>query len=357
MDSKLKNKLNKRIEEGTIRSLSSFEGAIDFFSNDYLGLSRVKFESEYPTQNGSTGSRLISGTSKIALATEEKLATFFGAESALIYNSGYDANIGFFSCVPQRGDTVLYDEYIHASVRDGIRMSFAESISFKHNDIIDLERKLEKLTGTIYVSIESLYSMDGDIAPLKQIAEICQKHNAYLVVDEAHAAGVFGENGRGLVYQEGIEKAVFARLVTFGKAFGSHGAVILGSKDLIDFQINFSRSFIYTTALPPESYSRIGKVIDYHQNEVQRCRLQEIIAYFRETFKEFNFSSDIHSPIQLLEIGDIEKTRKLAEKLQEANLGIKPIYSPTVPKGREGLRICLHSFNTAEEIERLYSIF
>ncbi len=239
MDSKLKNKLNKRIEEGTLRSLSSFEGAIDFFSNDYLGLSRVKFESEYPTQNGSTGSRLISGTSKIALSTEEKLATFFGTESAIIYNSGYDANIGFFSCVPQRGDTVLYDEYIHASVRDGIRMSFAESISFKHNDIIDLERKLEKLTGTIYVSIESLYSMDGDIAPLKQIAEICQNHNAYLVVDEAHAAGVFGENGKGLVHQEEIEKAVFARLVTFGKAYGSHGAVILGSKELIDYQINF----------------------------------------------------------------------------------------------------------------------
>ena len=356
MDSKLKNKLNKRIEEGTIRSLSSFEGAIDFFSNDYLGLSRVKFESEYPTQNGSTGSRLISGTSKIALATEEKLATFFGAESALIYNSGYDANIGFFSCVPQRGDTVVFDEYIHASIRDGIRMSFADSISFKHNDIEDLKRKIEKNTGTIYVSIESLYSMDGDIAPLKSIAEICEKNNAYLIVDEAHACGVFGENGKGLVNQEVLEEKVFARLVTFGKAFGSHGAAVLGSKELIDYQINFSRSFIYTTALPPDSYNRISNVVDYSENDFNRNKLHEIISYFRKRFNEFNFSSDENSPIQLLEIGNIEKTKELAIKLQESNFGIKPIYSPTVPKGREGLRICLHAFNTTEQIELFYKL-
>ncbi|MBI1835815.1 MAG: pyridoxal phosphate-dependent aminotransferase family protein [Flavobacteriia bacterium] len=354
MDSKLKNKLKKRKEEGTLRSLSLFEGAIDFFSNDYLGLSRVKFESEYINQNGSTGSRLISGTSKIALATEQKLARFFEVESALIYNSGYDANVGFFSCIPQRGDTVLYDEYIHASVRDGIRMSFADSVSFKHNDLGDLERKIEKLSGTIYVSIESLYSMDGDIAPLKEIARICHKYKAYLVVDEAHASGVFGEHGKGLVDQEGIKEVVFARLVTFGKAYGSHGAAVLGSQELIDYQINFSRSFIYTTALPPESYNRIGKVIDYSQNETQRTRLQEIITCFRTIFKKFNFTSDIHSPIQLLEIGDVERTKELAFQLQAVNFGIKPIYSPTVPKGREGLRICLHSFNTIDDLNQLY---
>lgn len=356
MDLKLKNKLNKRLEEGTLRSLSSFEGSIDFFSNDYLGLSKVLLNDIQVNAKGSTGSRLISGTSNISLTTEQKLADFFEVEAALVYNSGYDANVGFFGCVPQRGDVVIYDEYIHASVRDGIRMSFADSGSFKHNDVEDLTKKIEKYTGTIYVAIESLYSMDGDVAPLKAIAELCRKYNTYLIVDEAHAGGVFGDLGKGLVEREGVQDDVFARLITFGKAYGSHGAVVLGSKELRDYQVNFSRSFIYTTALPPESYLRMGKVIEYNQNETRRIRLQEIIAYFRETLKVFNFSSDIHSPIQLLEIGEVEKTKQLAEKLQKENFAIKPIYSPTVPKGREGVRICLHAFNTTEEIDRLKAI-
>lgn len=352
MDQKLQNKINKRIEEGTFRSLSSFDGFVDFFSNDYLGLSRLKLEKSSEIE-GSTGSRLISGTTKISLAAEQKLASFFEVESALIYNSGYDANVGFFSSVPQRGDTVVYDEFVHASVRDGIRMSYCNSISFKHNDVEDLSKKIEGTEGVIYVAIESLYSMDGDFAPLKEISEICTDKSVYLIVDEAHAVGVFGENGKGLVDNMGISSAVFARLITFGKAYGSHGAAILGSQELKDFLINFSRSFIYTTALPPDSYLRITQVIDNELNNLNRKKLDFVIHYFRTQLTDFTFLSDELSPIQLLIIGDIEKTKYVAQLIQNQNIAVKPIFPPTVPIGREGIRICLHAFNTKEEIDTL----
>jgi 8-amino-7-oxononanoate synthase len=154
------------------------------------------------------------------LSVEQSLAVFFGFDSSLMFNSGYDANIGFFGAVPQRGDTIVYDELIHASVRDGVRLSLANGISFKHNNVKDLERKLISAKGTVYVVVESLYSMDGDLAPLKSIALITRQYSAYLIVDEAHACGVYGTNGKGLVAEAGIEKDVFAKLVTFGKAYG-----------------------------------------------------------------------------------------------------------------------------------------
>ena len=231
MDQKLQDKLNKRIEVGTLRSLSSFDGYIDFYSNDYLGFSKLKSTST-ASSFGSTGSRLISGTSREALNSEIYLAEYFDSKAALFYNSGYDANLGFFSSIPQRGDLVLYDEFIHASIRDGVRLSFANSKSFNHNDLTDLELKLSHFEGVKYVVVESLYSMDGDIAPLIKISDLCEKFKAYLIVDEAHSGGVFGEKGKGLVYQMNLQSKIFARLITFGKAFGSHGACILTSQNV-----------------------------------------------------------------------------------------------------------------------------
>ena len=356
MDQKLQDKLNKRIEEGTIRSLSSFEGFIDFYSNDYLGFSKIKSKSEKTTKYGSTGSRLISGTSNESLSAEEFLADFFNSESSLIFNSGYDANLGFFSSVPQRGDFVFYDEYIHASIRDGLRLSFATSNSFKHNDLVDLDLKLSKVSGVKYVVVESLYSMDGDIAPLIEIVELCNKYGAYLIVDEAHSGGVFGQLGRGLVSELKLEDKVFARIITFGKAFGSHGACVLCEKKLKQYLINFSRSFIYTTALPPDAYLRIIEVLKDESSILERKKLKENIDYFRLKINLKWCVSDFNSPIQLIKIGDIELTKKIAEKMQLLNLAVKPIFSPTVPVGSEGLRICLHSFNTKEEIDVLIDL-
>ena len=355
MDSKLIDKLNKRKTEGTLRSLSFFDGMADFCSNDYLGLSTSVTEN-ISNQHGSTGSRLISGNSNEAEQCESFLANYFDSEAALVFNSGYDANIGFFSAVPQRSDVILYDEKIHASVRDGIRLSFARSFSFEHNSLEDLASKLKQIKGVVYIAIESLYSMDGDLAPIEEIAELAEKYGAYLIVDEAHASGIVGENGKGIVDHLSLNSKVFARIITFGKAYGSHGAAILGSLILKEFLINFARSFIYTTALSPSSYARIKQMVELSQSEIERKKLQENILLFRSLIKLNSISSDVISPIQMIRIGDIEKTKNLSLMLQQNNFAVKPIYSPTVKIGEEGIRICIHSFNTFEEIRNFCKI-
>ena len=349
---KFQQKLIERKKMGSERSLSLFNGFTDFFSNDYLGLAlRTEFQDFKPA--GSTGSRLISGNSEEAQKTEKWIADFFQAEDALIFNSGYDANLGFFSSVPQRGDFILYDDLIHASIRDGIRLSNAKSFSFKHNDIADLKQKIERIDGTVFVAVESLYSMDGDIAPLSEISEICQNANALLIVDEAHACGIFGEQGKGICYQNAILENVFARIITFGKAYGTHGAAILGSTELKNYLVNFARSFIYTTALPPYQYLHIQTQIEKSIGAENRLKLKENIRYFRNLISDKISLSDENSPIQILLIPGIENAQNLAEKIQYEKIAVKAILSPTVPEGQERLRICLHAFNTKEEIELL----
>jgi len=352
LDEKLHKKIEDRIEKGTLRSLSSFEGMVDFLSNDYLGFSKEIFEDKHESF-GATGSRLISGNSEGMIQVEESIARFFLVESALMFNSGYDANIGLFSSVPQRGDTVIYDELIHASVRDGIRLSLANGISFKHNDVDDLERKIERSVGAVYIAIESLYSMDGDIAPLSEISNLAEQKNAYLIVDEAHACGVFGDSGKGLVSELNLESKVFAKLVTFGKAYGSHGGCVLGNSDLTQFLSNFSRSFIFTTALPHTVFDRNLSVLTSSLVSERQGQLRQNIEYFRSSYDGPELISDERSSIQIIEIGNVESTRELADKIQGMGIAIKPIYSPTVAEGRERLRICIHSFNTKEEIEAL----
>ena len=341
-------RLAKRYEDGSNRSLSLFNESIDFFSNDYLGLSRATNNQPNVIYKGSTGSRLLSGNSIEAEQSELFLSQYFNSESALIFNSGYDANIGFFSSIPQKGDTVLYDSLIHASVRDGIRLSYADSYSFKHNNIEDLERKLKLAKGTVFVAVESLYSMDGDLAPLESISKICEENNALLIVDEAHAGGVLGENGKGLSY--GLN--VFARLFTFGKAFGLHGAAVLSSYKVKDYLINFARSFIYTTALPIDSYVRIKQVLDNKDLNNLRVSLNQNILFFRSLIDK-DLVSDKNSPIQIIACPGIENAKKKCAKLQANGFAVKPILSPTVAEGSERIRICIHAFNTKEEIERL----
>ena len=346
-------RLAKRYEDGSNRSLSLFNESIDFYSNDYLGFS--KFHTSHTNTKiigGSTGSRLLSGNSKAAVECEFLLADYFQSEAALVFNSGYDANIGLFSSIPQKGDTVIYDSLIHASVRDGIRLSYADSYSFRHNDIDDLKQKLKRAKGTVFVAIESLYSMDGDVAPIESIYKICEENNALLIVDEAHAGGVLGEEGKGL----SLTLNVFARLITFGKAYGSHGAVVLTSNKVKDYLINFARSFIYTTALPVESYIRISEILT-KKDELTNSQnsLRENIFYFRKIIDN-ELISDFLSPIQIISCPGVENAKKMAKKLQEKGFAVKPILSPTVAEGSERIRICIHSFNSKQEIELLVDL-
>ncbi|MEZ4937905.1 MAG: pyridoxal phosphate-dependent aminotransferase family protein [Crocinitomicaceae bacterium] len=358
MDNYIK-KLEERRANGLFRELSSFslDEYVDFCSNNYLGLASVSYESELDFQ-GATGSRLISGNYSMYRHTELFLAEFFESESALIFNSGYDANLGFFSSVPQKGDTVIYDELIHASVRDGIRMGYANSFKFEHNSIPDLEKKLMRAVGDVYVAIEGVYSMDGDFGKLEPISEICQKYGAKLVVDEAHSAGVFGPGGRGLVAKEILQDKVFARLITFGKAYGSHGAVVLGSKDLRDFLINFARPFIYSTALPNTAVERIFEVVQnvkYMEEEIHKLFIN--IHFFRSLFEDSPwYKIDSHSPIQTLIFPGIEEVKAIERNLIQDKIWSKAILSPTVPEGRERLRVSLHSFNSKKEIAKLFEI-
>ena len=353
MNERLLNKLIKRKASGTLRTLQIPETGIDFFSNDYIGLSKINIPTS-KEPNGSTGSRLLSGNSPDAERCELKLAKHFKAEAALIYNSGYAANIGLLSAILQRGDLVFYDQYVHASSRDGLRLSLAESTSFKHNDIEDLCTKLKKSKAdTNYVLIESLYSMDGDLAPLIEIANLCKSFNAYLIVDEAHAGGVYGQGGRGLCLASQVESDVFARIVTFGKAYGSHGAVVLGSNTLKSYLVNFSRSFIYSTALPPSSYKAIEQLVTNTNIEESLLLLKQNIIYFRKHCQSLEFLSDLNSPIQILEFQNQEILEDLVHRIKSHGIYTKAIYPPTVPQGKSRLRLCLHAFNTENEIDIL----
>jgi 8-amino-7-oxononanoate synthase len=352
----LRSKLQSRKQDDSFRKLTIPEGSIDFFSNDYLGLAReIQDIPESINLVGSTGSRLLSGNSAEAVEAEKQLASFFNSESALIFNSGYSANLGLLSCIPQRDDFILYDELVHASIRDGIRLSHAKAISFKHNDILDLQRIIERTSGTIYVVVESLYSMDGDMAPLKGILSIAKELNAKVIVDEAHAAGVYGFEGRGLVHGREITEDIFARIVTFGKAYGFHGAAVLGSQELISYLINFSRPFIYTTALPPKDYVLIKDRVIRSDIRERQIKLHDSLKYFRDKLK-IDTISEINSPIQVFEFGTKELVLQKVKNLIEAGIYTKPIFSPTVPIGKERIRICLHNFNTKHEIDLLINV-
>jgi len=355
-DKFLQDKLDERKASGLLRSLVSYPDKIDFSSNDYLGFAKLPQLKQSHTEqpSGATGSRLITGNPVIAEETEKIIAAFHDAEAALIFNSGYCANVGLFSCIAQKGDTLITDEFIHASIIDGARLSHANRYKFKHNDIADLEKKLKQATGKKIVTVESIYSMDGDEAPLKEIAAICKKYDAILIVDEAHAIGIFGDKGEGLVCKYNLQKEVYACIYTFGKALGLHGAVVTGSNTLRDYLINHARAFIYTTALPPLTYSQIQEAYKLLPT-ANRKILFELIDHYRsvvQIIKNITFIES-NSSIQTIIIGDNNKTKELANHLVDKGFFAKAILSPTVATGTERLRICLHSFNTKEQIDLL----
>lgn len=356
------DKLRLRQANYTFRSLQKENDLYDFSSNDYLGLARSSelhqaiqevLKKHPQAANGATGSRLLSGNSAFAEALEQEIAGYHQAANGLIFNAGYAANSAIFSCLPQKGDTILYDELIHASVIDGARLSFASRFKFSHNDLEDLEKKLKRSTGVCYVAVESIYSMDGDSADLLGIAKLCTKYQAHLIVDEAHAFGVIGT---GLVDSLGIQQLVFARIVTFGKALGLHGSIILGTDLLRDYLINFARPFIYTTALPfsqllgiQVAYKHLLALKEpwtalHHKSSLLKANLP--LQY------QTGCSSNIGA-IHCLAIAGNAEAIQFSRALQSKGFDVRPILSPTVPKGKERLRICIHTHNTDDEILEL----
>ena len=337
---------------------------LDFVSNDYLGLSRSieLFEriknydfSGISHLNGSTGSRLLAGNYEEAEKLEAKLADIFNAEAALLFNSGYVANLSLISTVPQRGDTIIYDSLSHVCLKEGAWLSKAETFSFQHNNCEDLEAKLKRAKGKKYIIIESIYSMDGDEAPFEEIISLSNKYDAHLIIDEAHGTGVYGKNGSGKICELGLENKFLARVYTFGKGMGVHGACITGSKEMIDFLINFARPFIYTTALPIHSIFSIDASFDYLAENMQIQKdLAEKIDSFNSYFEEkIGAKPESRSPIQPIIVPGNEKVKAVSNTLQSEGFDVRPILSPTVKEGSERLRISLHTHNTQEDIKEL----
>jgi len=361
-DNYIQGKLEERISSGIYRALKPENNLVDFCSNDYLGFARSAVLREsisreigaYPkTLNGSTGSRLISGNLIYTENLEQRIAAFHKSEAGLLFNSGYDANLGLFSSLPQKGDTIIHDELIHASVIDGARLSYANRYTFRHNDLDSLEAKLKQAKGICYVVIESVYSMDGDMPPVMEILQLTEQYNAHLIIDEAHAVGLYPS---GLVTHLGLQDKVFARIVTFGKALGCHGAIVLGSDLLRQYLVNFARSFIYTTAASFHQLVAIKKAYELLEKAGDNiARLTSNIGLFKQgisptpTYPLLN--SD--SAIQCLLLNSNTKAKQAASHLQNAGFDARAILSPTVPQNTERIRICLHSFNTAAEINLL----
>lgn len=361
----LTNLLKQRGDISLLRSLKTNYPKIDFSSNDYLGFSSqgTLFNEiqniKSSTHIGATGSRLISGNSELFQEVENSIAQFHQSESALLFNSGYDANLGLLSSVPQKGDLILSDELIHASLIDGIRLSFATHYKFKHNDIasfIDLIHRHKDSYNEIYVVVESVYSMDGDCAPLIELAMFCNKYNLHLIVDEAHAIGVFGEQGKGLCQELNIQDDCFARIYTYGKAMGCHGASVVGNEELKQYLINFSRSFIYTTAMPEHSLIAIKAAYQLllKTNEIEK--IKNNIFYFNAKLNSDSSFIASTSAIHCKVVPGNKEVQLLEDKLSHSEIFAKSIKSPTVKENQERLRICLHSFNTKQEIDLLFEL-
>lgn len=365
---KLPKNLNQKLEDqkqdSSVQKLRVINNLVDFSSDDYLGFSKsempFKLSHKYLLENEilknqPTESLLISENHSLYQITTSFIREFHEVESALIFSSAYDANLCFFSVIPHQNDVVLYDELSHAFIRDGIAMSKAASYTFSHNDFEDLENLILKFPETtIYIVTESVFSMDGDSPNLEELVALSEKYNCRLIVDESHALGVFGEKGEGLLQFLTLHKRIFARIVTFGDAFGCQGTVFLGSSDLkkciVNFSIGLSR---HDVAAILYAYERL----EIEKESIEKLR-QNIIFFNQQKnllgLKPMFVRSK--SAIQSAIIPGIENAKRIVQQFQDKGFDVKAIFSPIVPEGQERLRFCIHSYNTEKEINQLLKL-
>lgn len=339
---------------------------IDLSSNDYLGLAdhpsllqeSKRMAEEYGTS--SSASRLMSGDLHIHHLLEEVVADFKGKEASLVFGSGFLANIGIISAICQKTDAVFSDRLNHASIIDGILLSGAQFFRFRHNDIGHLENLLKKERAKFkkaLIVIETIYSMDGDRPPLKEIVNLKKKYNCILMVDEAHATGIFGRNGAGIVEEEDLTHEVDIIMGTFGKALGSYGAYVAASKKTIDYLVNRARSFIYSTALPPSVIGANLTAIEIIKKEPFRRKiLLEHVEYFRGLLKNKGFNTRGSSQIIPVVIGDNTKAIIVANMLQQHSIFALPIRPPTVPRGEERIRFSVTCYHSEEILYKVAEV-
>ncbi|MDX8449784.1 8-amino-7-oxononanoate synthase [Mesorhizobium captivum] len=326
---------------------------LDFSSNDYLGLAACKRLGDAVaaaiargTPVGATGSRLLRGNAPEHEELEAHAAAFFGAERALFFGGGYIANFAILTALPQKGDLLVLDELAHASMHEGARAGRAEFVLAAHNDVDAIEDQIARWraeggVGRVWIAVESLYSMDGDRAPLESLVALADRHEAFIIVDEAHATGVWGPDGRGLAVDfEGRDNIL--ALHTCGKALGAAGALVTGPRTMCDYLVNRSRPFIYATAPSPLMAVAAREALAILSDEPERrLRLHEIIAFAGRQLAERLGTAPSGSQIQPIIIGDNRRTMAVAAALQARGFDIRGIRPPTVPEGTSRLRISL----------------
>lgn len=339
---------------------------LNFCSNDYLGLANhpkliealVKGANKYGV--GSGASHLINGHSRAHHQLEEELADFVGRPRALLFSTGYMANLGVLSALLAKGDLVLEDRLNHASLLDGGLLSQARLQRFQHNDIDDLDNKLSNSKAeTRLVCSDGVFSMDGDMARLTEFASTAKNHQAWLMVDDAHGLGTVGLTGRGILESAGCSLEDVPILVgTLGKAFGTFGAFVAGDDDLIETLIQRARSYIYTTALPPAVAEATRASIRLMDEETwRREKLNDNINYFKKLALGTGLPDSYSATaIQPIVIGGVEDTMRLSEKLKQSGILVSAIRPPTVPEGTARLRITLCAEHDYRQIERLIEV-
>ncbi len=358
-----RRQLSELSARGRYRRLIAQEGT-DFSSNDYLGLAgstRIKAAISDAIARGvpvgSGGSRLLRGNHAEHEALEKEAAHFFGTESALYFSSGFAANAALFASLPQRGDLVVYDALIHASVHDGLKLGRAVSVAASHNDVGAFDDAIRDWRrqggiGRVWIAVESLYSMDGDLAPLDELAALARTYDAFLVIDEAHATGVFGPQGRGLgAHLDGRDNVISLR--TCGKALGCEGALLTGPMVVREFLINRGRGFIFSTAPSPLMASAVREALRILADEPERrTRLSALAADARARLVPLGASA---SPSQILPviIGEDARAMAVARAVQRAGYDVRAIRPPTVPAGTARLRVSITLNVTHDDIAGL----
>jgi len=356
-----------RLSERSRRRTLSPQAGIDFSSNDYLGLSRSPLLAEAAREAldrgvpiGSGGSRLLRGNCPEHEALEAEAAAFFGCQRALWFSSGFAANETLFSTLPQRGDLIVYDELVHASAHEGMRIGRAETVAVAHNRADAFEGAIRQwraggATGRAWLAVESLYSMDGDVAPLDELAAIADRHDAVLLIDEAHSTGVFGPDGRGLAaHLEGRDNVITLR--TCGKALGVEGALVCGPAVVADFLVNRGRGFIFSTA-PSPLIAAITRAALRLMVEAPALRegLWRRIALAEKVFAPLG-ATVTGSQILPLVVGDDALAMELAGKVQAAGFDVRGIRPPTVPTGTSRLRITITNNASEDDIAGLAAL-
>lgn len=336
---------------------------LDFSSNDYLGLTShpklkevsIKAVNEFGT--GVAASRLLSGDLEIYHQLEKRVAVLKGKESGLVFNSGYQANVGIINALCEKGDVVFFDKLAHASIIDGVLLSSAQHFRFRHNDCEHLEFLLNKERKNFrdaFIITETVFSMDGDRAPLNELVELKEKYHCKIMVDEAHATGIYGKNGTGIVEEKGLAGTIDFIMGTFSKALGSFGAYFVCSQQAKDYLINTCRSFIYSTALPPSIIAANLASLELIKEEpFRRKKLLENVQFFRTRLKHKGFSVRGSSQIVPLIVGESARAVRLAQELQNRGYWVLPIRPPTVPAKEARLRFSLTYYHTKNVLERL----